>query len=59
MPPVEDTPDLPEAFARIALEDLERAADLGADEIHWEPGLTGIVPERQIEALQALAAELG
>ncbi|MCP3820978.1 LLM class flavin-dependent oxidoreductase [Streptomyces sp. A3M-1-3] len=58
MPPVEDTPDLAEDFARIVLEDLKRAADLGADEIHWEPGLTGIAPDRQIEALEAPAAKL-
>lgn len=46
------------AFTTAALSDLDRAAAVGADEMHIALHLLPSVPEQQIELLEALAAEL-
>ncbi|QFG23477.1 TIGR03619 family F420-dependent LLM class oxidoreductase [Actinomadura sp. WMMB 499] len=52
--------DVPAAdFTAAALANLDRAAALGADEVHVVTALLGVSPERQVELLEALAAELG
>lgn len=48
------------AFTDAVLADLERAAAVGADEIHISLNLmTPVPPDRQVELLGALAAKLG
>ncbi|RJO68434.1 TIGR03619 family F420-dependent LLM class oxidoreductase [Nocardia panacis] len=48
----------PNAFTDAVLKDLERAAAVGAHEVHIALQLLSVEPDRQIELLQALATEL-
>ena len=52
-------PDLtPSAFVDDAIVALERAAEAGADEVHFEMNLVEVPPDGQVAALEALAAKL-
>ncbi|MFF0637705.1 TIGR03619 family F420-dependent LLM class oxidoreductase [Nocardia sp. NPDC004151] len=49
----------PSAFSDTALSDLDRAAAVGADEMHIAIHLLPSDPEQQVELLEALATKLG
>lgn len=40
------------------IDDLDRAARAGVDEVIWDLNIVGLEPQRQIEVLEALAAKL-
>ncbi|MEU8038363.1 TIGR03619 family F420-dependent LLM class oxidoreductase [Streptosporangium sp. NPDC049078] len=54
-----DTPITPATFTDAMLNDLERAAKAGADEMHLTLNLKPVSPDDQIELLEALAGKLG
>jgi probable F420-dependent oxidoreductase len=53
-----DGPISPTVFTDAVLNDLDRAAAVGADEMHITLNLTPVHPEQQVELLEALAAQL-
>ncbi|GGO72034.1 LLM class flavin-dependent oxidoreductase [Nonomuraea cavernae] len=59
IPPLGDDQLSPGAFTEAALGDLDRAAALGADEMHIALHLSPTRPQQQVELLEALAAKLG
>lgn len=48
----------PATFTDGALEDLDRAAAIDADEVHFELNLAEVAPGRQVDCIHALAAKL-
>ena len=53
------SPDEPvNAFAAWAVAEVGHAATVGADEVRVELNLTGVAIDRQVAALEALAAAL-
>ncbi|WP_216911356.1 TIGR03619 family F420-dependent LLM class oxidoreductase [Nocardia noduli] len=52
-------PDSPTMFIDAVLADLDRAAKIGADDMHITLNLASVHPERQVELLGALADTLG
>ncbi|MFQ6397671.1 TIGR03619 family F420-dependent LLM class oxidoreductase [Nocardia sp. KC 131] len=58
MPAHRDGQPSPRAFTDAALSDLDRAAAVGADEMHIALHLLPCAPEQQVELLEALATEL-
>ncbi len=55
--PYEGPDTTAEVFVRSAMADLESAAEVGADELHFELNLAEIPPDRQIDLLEALATK--
>jgi probable F420-dependent oxidoreductase len=46
------------SFVSTALDDLDAAASIGADEVHWDLNLSELDPRQQVDALEAFAAAL-
>ncbi|HEX6668994.1 MAG TPA: hypothetical protein VF061_05525 [Gemmatimonadales bacterium] len=40
------------------IDDLARAAAAGVDEVIWDLNIIGLDPQRQVEALEALASTI-
>jgi hypothetical protein len=53
-----DGPISPTVFTDAVLNDLDRTAAVGADEMHITLNLTPVHPDQQVELLEALAAQL-
>ncbi|GAA3115727.1 TIGR03619 family F420-dependent LLM class oxidoreductase [Streptosporangium carneum] len=56
--PYEGPDTTAETFVPSALADLKSAAEVGADELHFELNLAGVHPDRQIDLLEALAKNI-